>query len=80
MTDSTRRKFLTRSTATMAALGGSAVLSACGGGSSTSPAEFLYGVASGDPQADRVILWTHAKRPNQESDVGLTWQVARDAA
>jgi alkaline phosphatase D len=30
--------------------------------------------------ADRVILWTHAKRPSQEADVRLTWQVASDAA
>ncbi len=80
MTDSTRRKFLTTTTATLAAIGGSTALSACGGGGGTSPSEFLYGVASGDPQADRVILWTHAKRPNQEGDVALTWQVARDAA
>lgn len=27
---------------------------------------------------DSVILWTHAKRPNLESDVNLTWQVATD--
>jgi alkaline phosphatase D len=37
-------------------------------------------VASGDPLATSVMLWTHAKRPNQENDVYLTWQVASDAA
>jgi len=76
MTQPTRRSFLTTS---IVALGGSAALAACGG-SGTTTAQFLYGVASGDPLADRVILWTHAKRPNQENDVALGWQVASDAA
>lgn len=74
-----RRKFLSQ-TASMAALGASASLVACGGGSSnTPPSEFLYGVASGDPLTDRVILWTHAKKPNAEADVNLTWQVSTDS-
>jgi len=81
MTDSSRRKFLSK-TATMAAIGGSATLVACGGSSSTdttvAPAQFQYGVASGDPLTDRVILWTHAKRPNVEANVNLTYQVATD--
>jgi alkaline phosphatase D len=78
MKDSSRRKFLSR-TATMVAVGGSATLVACGGSSSTvAPAQYVYGVASGDPLSDRVILWTHAKRPSQETDVNLTWQVATD--
>ena len=78
MTQPTRRNFLT-TTATLAAIGGSATLAACGGSDAT-PAQFRYGVASGDPLADRIILWTHAKRPSQENDVYLTWQVASDAA
>jgi len=82
MAKTSRRNFLTK-TATMAALGASASLVACGGGSSSSnsstpPSQFLYGVASGDPLTDRVILWTHAKSPNLESDINLTWQVASD--
>lgn len=80
MAKTSRRNFLTKS-ATMAALGASATLVACGGGSSNSsapPAQFQYGVASGDPLTDRVILWTHAKRPNLETDVKLNWQVASD--
>ena len=44
------------------------------------PAAFAFGVASGDPLADRVILWTHAKVPASTADVALTWQVATDAA
>ena len=41
---------------------------------------FEHGVASGDPLADRVILWTHARRGNTPSPVQLRWEVARDAA
>jgi alkaline phosphatase D len=44
------------------------------------PSEFKYGVASGDPLADRVILWTHAKIPNSTANVRLQWQVAADNA
>lgn len=81
MTDSSRRKFLSK-TATMAAIGGSATLVACGGSSSSDstvpPSQFSYGVASGDPLTDRVILWTHAKRPSVEVNVNLTYQVATD--
>ena len=80
MANTSRRHFLTQ-TATIAAVGGSATLVACGGTGTSAdlvPAQFLYGVASGDPLTDKVILWTHAKRPNIESDVSLTWQVASD--
>jgi len=52
---------------------------ACGG-SDAPTAEFKYGVASGDPLADRVMLWTHAKIADSTTAVGLTWQVASDAA
>jgi alkaline phosphatase D len=79
MPQATRRSFLA-TTATLASIGGAATLAACGGGADTTPAQFLYGVASGDPLASSVILWTHAKRPNQEGDVNLSWQVASDAA
>ncbi|HEX7868453.1 MAG TPA: alkaline phosphatase D family protein [Variovorax sp.] len=44
------------------------------------PAAFAFGVASGDPLTDRVILWTHAKVPGSTADVALTWEVASDAA
>ena len=78
MAQTSRRHFLTKS-ATLAAVGGSATLVACGdSGTALTPAQFLYGVASGDPLSTSVILWTHAKRLNVESDVNLTWQVATD--
>lgn len=78
MSDSTRRRdFLvkTASTAAIAAMGGT--LAACGGAEAR-PAEFRYGVASGDPLTDRVILWTHAKIKDSVETVPLTWQVASD--
>lgn len=71
-----RRKFLIQSASTVAALAATgSTLVACGG-SDTAAAEFRYGVASGDPLADRVILWTHAKLPNSNDNVPLTWQVS----
>lgn len=71
-----RRKFLIQSAGTVAALATTAsTLVACGG-SDTAAAEYRYGVASGDPLADRVILWTHAKLPNSNDNVPLTWQVS----
>ncbi len=73
-TNFTRRDFLIKSSAAVA-LGSS--LAACG--SDHEPATFDYGVASGDPLADRVILWTHARRPDTTDDVNLMWQVASDA-
>lgn len=43
------------------------------------PAQFLHGVASGDPAQDAVILWTRVT-PNSAGDVKVSWQVASDAA
>ncbi|HVY03093.1 MAG TPA: alkaline phosphatase D family protein [Caulobacterales bacterium] len=39
---------------------------------------FLHGVASGDPLADRVIIWTRVS-PDREGPVPVRWAVARDA-
>ncbi len=81
--------FLVKSSSSAAALAAAGSLAACGGGDSASPAPvvsavtpavFAFGVASGDPLADRVILWSHAKVPNSTADVSLTWQVATDTA
>lgn len=40
---------------------------------------FTHGVASGDPLADRVILWTRYVPPSRQP-VDILWEVARDAA
>ena len=39
--------------------------------------EFRHGVASGDPLADGIIIWTRVSGAQGES-VGVTWQVADD--
>ena len=75
----TRREFLIKVASASAVMTAGASLSACGGSSSPQP-EFLYGVASGDPLADSVILWTHAKFPVADIPVVLRYQVASDAA
>ena len=71
-----RRDFLVN-TASAAAIAATGSLVACGG-SSPEASEFKYGVASGDPLTDRVVLWTHAKVPNSTAPVNLTWQISVD--
>ncbi len=73
-----RREFVIKIAGASAAVLAGAGLSACGGNSA--PAEFNFGVASGDPLANKVILWTHAKFPGSDIDVSLRYQVASDAA
>jgi alkaline phosphatase D len=73
-----RRDFVLRLAAVSAALGGGAALSGCGG--DDEQPELLYGVASGDPLSDRVILWTHARFAGSDANVVLRWEVADDAA
>ena len=70
-----RRRFLTTTASSASAV----ALASCGS-SSTDPAEFNYGVASGDPLTTSVILWTHAKVKDQNYDVSLQWQIAKDAS
>ena len=42
---------------------------------------FTLGVASGDPLADSVILWTRLlpADPLADTDIEVTWEIARDA-
>lgn len=78
-----RRRFLRGLVAGGAALGGLAA-SGCGGSGdgdgasppADGPARFDHGVASGDPQADRVILWTRVS--GVTGPVELRWQLAAD--
>ena len=80
MPSSSRREFVFQLAAVASALTGASVLSGCGGDGDEPEAAFLYGVASGDPLADRVILWTHARRPASDEPVSLRWEVAEDAS
>jgi alkaline phosphatase D len=78
MHSSSRRDFVIRLAAVAAVAGAGSVLTACGG-SDGEPPRFDYGVSSGDPLADRVILWTHAQFADFSDDVPLIWEVAADA-
>ncbi len=44
----------------------------------SSLAPFYHGVASGDPLADRVIIWTRVTPTTTVPKVNVTWQVATD--
>jgi alkaline phosphatase D len=61
------------------AAAGSALLPACGdsNGDPGANVEFKHGVASGDPLADRVIIWTRIT-PNSPGAVRAIWEVASD--
>lgn len=77
-----RRQFVIRVASVAAVLGAGGALSACGGSDSQLNGEmaaFNYGVASGDPLSDRVILWTHAKVSSEQA-VPLTWQMSADTS
>jgi alkaline phosphatase D len=76
---SSRREFIIKLASVSGALAAGSVLSACGGGDGAM-VQFNYGVASGDPLADRVILWTHAKYDGFPDSVPLIYQVATDAS
>ena len=57
-------------------------LPGCGGGDDEGwPVQFAHGVASGDPLADRVILWTRVTAVDaaDQRDIPLRWEVASDA-
>lgn len=79
--DTGRRRFVRQLTLGAAALG-TLPLAACGGGDDDAPAvQFAHGVASGDPLADRVMLWTRVTPPaGFTGDIPVQWEVARDAA
>ena len=84
---SSRRDFMVKTASATAAVAMIGTLAACGGADPTAvfqvpppKADFKYGVASGDPLSDRVILWTHAKIADSTNSVWLTWQVAADNA
>jgi alkaline phosphatase D len=74
-----RRDFIIKIASVSGVLASGPILSACGGGDGPM-VQFNYGVASGDPLADRVILWTHAKYDGLVDSVTLNYQVATDAS
>ncbi|MDB5946513.1 MAG: Alkaline phosphatase [Ramlibacter sp.] len=72
-----RRRFVLAGGALLAGSAGG--LTACGGGGTESQERFGYGVASGDPLSDRVILWTRVNGVST-SITTVQWEVASDAA
>jgi len=74
-----RREFILRLSSVSAVMASGSILSACGGGDDPL-VRFDYGVASGDPLSDRVILWTHARIENSEDSATLTYEVATEPA
>lgn len=76
-----RREFIIRLASVSAVLAAGASLSGCGDSDSDSPPlDFNYGVASGDPLADRVILWTHARFGDAIVPVELSYELAEEAS
>ena len=76
MTVTNRRTFLRNvslGTVAVSSLG----LNACGGDAGAIDVNFVHGVASGDPLADRVILWTRVSTTAPEVEV--SWFMADDS-
>jgi alkaline phosphatase D len=75
-----RREFLIKVASVTATVAAGGSLSGCSTDEGWTPV-FDYGVASGDPLATSVILWTHAKPSlGFAAPVPLTWEVATDAS
>ena len=75
-----RREFLIMSAKGFGAAVISYGLMGCSGNDDDGiPASFEHGIASGDPLADAVILWTRVT-PEREGDVKVSWKVATDEA
>jgi alkaline phosphatase D len=83
--DVSRRRFIRGMAAGTVAVGSGLGLPGCGGSDEGFDLEdgaavrvsFTHGVASGDPLADRVILWTRAT-PSADAALQLQWEVATD--
>jgi alkaline phosphatase D len=86
-TPRSRREFFITLSSVSAVMATGSVLSACGGSDDPAPAAipaptpvaFNFGVASGDPLADSVILWTHAQPQTGTASVELTYEVSTTA-
>jgi len=79
----TRRSFLRRAGFAGSAAASLGWLAGCSDGSDarvgrtpgSSPQVFNHGVASGDPLADRVMLWTRTT-PSTDQDVSVSWMLS----
>ena len=74
-----RRHFLRYSLSAAGTVWLSTALEGCGTAprrSDLSDVRFEHGVASGDPQAGAVLLWTRAQPVGEQSSLSLAWEVA----
>lgn len=78
----TRRRFVSGASLAAAAAAGGGCAGAARGGAAAGPGRgaeggdvFRHGIASGDPLADRVILWT---RVTARGPVPVRWEIAAD--
>lgn len=78
-TGTSRRDFLSRSGSAAAAFASAVTLPLSPRVAQAAGSLFQHGVASGDPLADRVILWTRITPQSPRRTVGFRWLVARDA-
>lgn len=77
MSPISRRQFLRGAALGSAALYARPLLSHLAWSISPDPARFPYGVASGDPLADRVVIWT---KVTAADTVDVAWKVATDSS
>ena len=80
-----RRDFLRVSALAVGTIVVSSGLQGCLSSSSSDDAarelSFSHGVASGDPLADRVIIWTRVTPlDGRSADISVGWEIATDAA
>lgn len=77
-----RRELIQKSLFGFGALSLPVAFSGCNDGSdeesSEAQADFLHGVASGDPLQDKVILWTRLTPVDLSARLKVTWEVATD--
>ncbi|MEO4177656.1 alkaline phosphatase D family protein [Acinetobacter pittii] len=77
-----RRELIQKSLFGFGALSLPVVFTGCNDGSdeenSETQADFLHGVASGDPLQDKVILWTRLTPLDLNARLRVTWEIATD--
>ncbi|MEC6391178.1 alkaline phosphatase D family protein [Acinetobacter pittii] len=77
-----RRELIQKSLFGFGALSLPVVFTGCNDGSdeenSETQADFLHGVASGDPLQDKVILWTRLTPVDLNARLKVTWEIAAD--
>ena len=77
-----RRELIQKSLFGFGALSLPVAFTGCNDGSdeegSETQADFLHGVASGDPLQDRVILWTRLTPVDLNARLRVTWEIATD--